>query len=1030
MAIGDSDVILISSDDEDDGETNFVTAAVNPDIVLISSDDDDGERNLDEGVASEHEADYIQFDEYESDKEEDDDVEKLNIEECVDNNNSQGGNDLHALSLNECKTYLRKHGMRVSGTKEECVQRIEEHTRLKDGNAESLYPKSSFSINCTGDACRGDIVLFKQNMYNNQRDIIGRRTVAGRIVNESYSASTEHTFSVEVLWSKWFKKLDPLSILLVKGRNLYQFGTFRQAWESEAERSEVLKEKHERGKEARRKRKWKETEFDVGDNKGKKRHKVSHKVSSHSKHKHANKNTKAHYQDVLFQNLDLKRSTQLTYHSDPNCSMYSDHHLQEASVPFSYDTTLQLNDLPPGSSVDHSHHNNEQQVPNQALSQPPDHHHHASESPVHRSIDEKAMIHFPESSFSINCTGDARERDVVLFKQPVYMRGKVTEKKRTVAGRIVKARQCESGDEHKFLIKVLWTIPSIINRRRFTMRVRSHNLYKYGAFRQPWKNEAMRSKMFEEKHGPVTRKLRRKLKKMDSALNKNKGAKRQKVSHTESSPSKQPTQKASSKRKGAGASPVKKTKTGSKMKSVRLGKRRAKKSKQQTFQPPTNPNTNLDLSLSTNLNQNENSNLIPSTTLNPNPRLHLNPNHNADQNQKLKTCHTQNPNSTDPSQNPNSNLISSTTLKPNPSPHLNPIQHTKPNPNPRQKPNLKPRHNPNQKPRQNPNGPEPNNNPNSNPISSTASNPNLSTDPSQNPNSNPISSTTSKPNPSPHLNPNQHTKSNPNPRQKLNLNPRKNLNLKPRHNPNQKPRQNPNGPEPNNNPNSNPISSTASNPNPSPHLNPNQHTNPNAHQNQSPNMRQSQNPNSTDPDQNPNSNTILSTTLNPSLSPHLNPNQHTKPKPRQNPNPNPRQKPKLSPRQNPNPEPRQNLNPTPRQNPNPKPRQNPNPKPRQNPNPNPRQNPNANPRQNSHPNVSQNPHPHPSYYLPAHQLQESSLFLPNQPPVWVPPNQPPYGFQGYGGQWGPNHNPIQSPGYNYMDILVLAGLTTLWYQQQ
>ncbi|KAI8032873.1 hypothetical protein LOK49_LG01G03966 [Camellia lanceoleosa] len=38
---------------------------------------------------------------------------------------------------------------------------------IKDGNAETLYPRSSFAINCTGkgDVCKGDVVLFAQKVY-------------------------------------------------------------------------------------------------------------------------------------------------------------------------------------------------------------------------------------------------------------------------------------------------------------------------------------------------------------------------------------------------------------------------------------------------------------------------------------------------------------------------------------------------------------------------------------------------------------------------------------------------------------------------------------------------------------------------------------------------------------------------------------------------------------------------------------------------------------------------------------------------
>ncbi|KAI3726264.1 hypothetical protein L1987_66061 [Smallanthus sonchifolius] len=267
--------------------------------------------------------------------------------------------------------------------------------------------------------------------------------------------------------------------------------------------------------------------------------------------------------------MELERSTQLTNHSDPNSFMYSDQHLQDASLSPSYDRSLLSNNLLPFGFAGYSRNNNEQQGPNQAFSQPPDHHHHNRKPPVRRSTEEIAKSRFPKSSFSINCTGDAHNGDIVLFKEHAYMGGNKGGKKRTVAGRIVKVRQCESKDKHKFLIKVLWTTPSINNRRPSTLLVRSHNLYKFGTFRRPWRNEANRSKMFKEKHGPATRK--RKLKNTNIALDKNKGAKRQKGSHNETSQNAKQNKKAkknkkakqkSSKRKGASATPLKETKTG------------------------------------------------------------------------------------------------------------------------------------------------------------------------------------------------------------------------------------------------------------------------------------------------------------------------------------------------------------------------------------------------------------------------------------------------------------------------------------
>lgn len=39
------------------------------------------------------------------------------------------GSDLKSLNVKECKAYLRKHGLRLSGTKAVCIERIVEHWR-------------------------------------------------------------------------------------------------------------------------------------------------------------------------------------------------------------------------------------------------------------------------------------------------------------------------------------------------------------------------------------------------------------------------------------------------------------------------------------------------------------------------------------------------------------------------------------------------------------------------------------------------------------------------------------------------------------------------------------------------------------------------------------------------------------------------------------------------------------------------------------------------------------------------------------
>ncbi|XP_065867195.1 zinc finger CCCH domain-containing protein 62-like [Euphorbia lathyris] len=164
------------------------------------------------------------------------------------------------LKVEQCKVYLRKNGLRLTGNKETLILRIKEHQEILNGRAEKKYPVSSFVLNCKGDACTGDVVMFEQNVYETYSIVsrsatgppCGTRIVVGRIVKESYGAAKQqHTFTIEVLWSKGEKPLSPLHPLLIKGRNLYRLKTLRQKWEDEGERQKVLMDKHSRGSLAR-----------------------------------------------------------------------------------------------------------------------------------------------------------------------------------------------------------------------------------------------------------------------------------------------------------------------------------------------------------------------------------------------------------------------------------------------------------------------------------------------------------------------------------------------------------------------------------------------------------------------------------------------------------------------------------------------------------------------------------------------------------------------------------------------------------
>ncbi|XP_023641848.1 zinc finger CCCH domain-containing protein 62 isoform X2 [Capsella rubella] len=244
---------LCSTDEEEDNafgdENNYDETDEEEEEDTDSSGDDS---DWSDGDATESDVEYDEADETGGKRDNDDDDDKVTLLLTA-------GSDLKSLNVKECKAYLRKYGLRLSGTKAVCIERIVEHWRIKDGSGEAVYPRSSFVINCKGDVCKGDTVLFTQKVHqkyekmNWSGKIMGRRTVAGQVVKESYgTAKQQHTFTIEVLWCEGTHKLPPLYPLLVKGRNLYRLMTLRQRWANEADRVKVLSEKHSRGAAARK----------------------------------------------------------------------------------------------------------------------------------------------------------------------------------------------------------------------------------------------------------------------------------------------------------------------------------------------------------------------------------------------------------------------------------------------------------------------------------------------------------------------------------------------------------------------------------------------------------------------------------------------------------------------------------------------------------------------------------------------------------------------------------------------------------
>lgn len=114
---------------------------------------------------------------------------------------------------------------------------------------------SAFTINCTGDACNGDVILFSEAVFGGsfrKPKFLGERRIVARIVKDSYgNAKQQHTFSLEVIASDGYDALTPGAKTTRKGRNIYRNGTMRQPWNDEAARKTVLDDKHDRGDAAR-----------------------------------------------------------------------------------------------------------------------------------------------------------------------------------------------------------------------------------------------------------------------------------------------------------------------------------------------------------------------------------------------------------------------------------------------------------------------------------------------------------------------------------------------------------------------------------------------------------------------------------------------------------------------------------------------------------------------------------------------------------------------------------------------------------
>lgn len=121
-----------------------------------------------------------------------------------------------------------------------------------------MIDAGEFPIDCTGDACAGDTILFAEAVFGGsfrKPKYLGERRVAAIIVADSYGAAKQqHTFTLEVIDSDGVEPLAAGVKTTRKGRNVYRMWTRRKKWPDESIRQSVLDEKHRRGDIARAER--------------------------------------------------------------------------------------------------------------------------------------------------------------------------------------------------------------------------------------------------------------------------------------------------------------------------------------------------------------------------------------------------------------------------------------------------------------------------------------------------------------------------------------------------------------------------------------------------------------------------------------------------------------------------------------------------------------------------------------------------------------------------------------------------------
>lgn len=130
---------------------------------------------------------------------------------------------------------------------------------------ECKVAKPECTIDCTGDVCCGDTILFTEKVFGGsyRKPVYrGERWIYAEVIADSYGAAKQqHTLTLKLVECGGEGAEEVCAIaarnqgtIRRKARNVYANGTYRLPWADEEAREKVLEEKYRRGAVARAER--------------------------------------------------------------------------------------------------------------------------------------------------------------------------------------------------------------------------------------------------------------------------------------------------------------------------------------------------------------------------------------------------------------------------------------------------------------------------------------------------------------------------------------------------------------------------------------------------------------------------------------------------------------------------------------------------------------------------------------------------------------------------------------------------------